>query len=136
MKVWYNLSAIKSFKDTLQKYTMYHLEVLLSVYFAVRFARGCTNDFDSILKIFKSLQNFWRRVTDITSFRKRLESSLGHTLNFCLNLVQYCFQNIYQKESLTWSSTVILSQTKEGQSRSEFHLVGLENSETTSTSSV
>ena len=36
-----------------------------------------------ILKIFKSLQNYWHRVTDITSFGKRLESSLGHTLNFC-----------------------------------------------------
>ena len=30
----------------------------------------------SILKIFKSLQNYWHRVTDITSFGKRLESSL------------------------------------------------------------
>ena len=43
----------------------------------------------SLLKLFKSLQNYWHRVTDITSFGKRLECSLGHTLNFCPNLVQY-----------------------------------------------
>ena len=47
----------------------------------VRFA--CTSVLISILKLFKSLQNFWHRVTDITSFGKRLGSSLGHTLNFC-----------------------------------------------------
>ena len=34
---------------------------------------------------------------------------LGHTLNFCPNLVQYRFKNMYLKESLTRSSTVILS---------------------------
>ena len=75
----------------------------------VRFARCCTSVFISILKIFKSLQNYWHRVTDITSFGKRLESSLGHTLNFCPNLVQYRFKNMYLKESPTRSSTVILS---------------------------
>ena len=48
-------------------------------------------------------------VTDITSFGKRLESSLGHTLNFCPNLVQYRFKNMYLKESPTRSSMVILS---------------------------
>ena len=54
-------------------------------------------------------QNVWHRVTDITSFWKRLESSSGHTLNFCPNLVQYRFRIMYHKESLTLSSTVILS---------------------------
>ena len=68
----------------------------------------------SILKNFKSLQNYWHRVTDITSFGKRLESSLGHTLNFCPNLVQYRFKNMYLKESLTRSSTVILSTNQGG----------------------
>ena len=63
----------------------------------------------SIFKIFKSLQKYWHRVKDITSFGKRLESSLGHTLNFCPNLVQYRFKNMYLKESPTRSSTVILS---------------------------
>ena len=63
----------------------------------------------SILKIFKSLQNLWHRVTDITSFGKRLRSSLGHILNFCPNSVKYRFRIIYHKESLTLSSTVILS---------------------------
>ena len=32
MKLWYDLSTIKPFKDTLEIYTMYHLELLLSVY--------------------------------------------------------------------------------------------------------
>ena len=67
----------------------------------VRFARCCTSVFD--LKIFKSLQNYWHRVTDITSFGKRLESSLGHTQNFCPNLVQYILvktsnRTIYKRE--------------------------------------
>ena len=75
----------------------------------VRFARCCTSVLISILKIFKSLQNFWHRVTDITSFWKRLGTSLGHTLNFCPNLVQYRFRIMYHKESHTLSSTVILS---------------------------
>ena len=62
-----------------------------------------------ILKIFKSLQKYWNRVTDITSVGKRLESYLGHTLNFCPNLVQFRFKNMYLKASLNWFSTVILS---------------------------
>ena len=74
-----------------------------------RLARCCTCVFDFHSKIFKSLQNFWHRITDITSFGKRLGSSLGHTLNFCPNLVQYRFRIMYHKESLTLSSTVILS---------------------------
>ena len=48
----------------------------------------------SILEIVKSLQNYWHRVTDITSF--------------CRNFVQYRFENMYLKESLIRSSTVIL----------------------------
>ena len=60
------------------------------------------------------LSDFWHRVTDITSFGKRLESSLGHTLNFCPNLVLYRFKNMYVKESLSPSSTVILSTNKGG----------------------
>ena len=63
----------------------------------------------SILQIFKSLQNYRHSITYITSFGKHLESSLGHTLNFCPNLVQYRFNNMYLKESLTRSSTMILS---------------------------
>ena len=34
---------------------------------------------------------------------------VGHTLNFCPNLVQYRFKNMYLKESPTRSSTEILS---------------------------
>ena len=61
----------------------------------------------SILKISKLLHNYWHRVIDITSFEKHLESSLDHTLNFCRNLVIFRSKNIFQKESLTRSSTVI-----------------------------
>ena len=61
----------------------------------------------SILIISKLLQNCWHRVIDITSFKKHLESSLDHTLNFCRNLVIFRSKNICQKESLTRSSTVI-----------------------------
>ena len=82
----------------------------------------------SILKIFKSLQNYWHRVTDITSFEKHLESSLGHSLSFYPNLVKYRFKNMIMKEFLPgllrWSSL----QTMEDQSRSDFGLAGLENS--------
>ena len=39
----------------------------------------------STLKFSKLLQSYWHRVIDITSFEKRLECSLDHTLNFsCL----------------------------------------------------
>ena len=90
----------------------------------------------AILKISKLLQNCWHRVIDITSFEKHLESSLDHTLDFCRNLVIFRSKNICQKESLTgllrWSSL----QTKEGQRNTEFLLVGFENSQTPSTTTV
>ena len=61
----------------------------------------------SILKISKLLQNCLHGVIDITSFEKHLESSLDRTPNFCLNLVIFRSKNMYLKESLTRSSTVI-----------------------------
>ena len=61
----------------------------------------------SILKISKLLQNCLHRVIDITSFEKHLESSLDRTPNFCLTLVIFRSKNVYLKESLTRSSTVI-----------------------------
>ena len=61
----------------------------------------------SILKISKLLQNCLHRVIDITSFEKHLESSLDCTPNFCQNLVIFRSKNMYLKESLTRSSTVI-----------------------------
>ena len=75
----------------------------------VRFARCCTSvsDFHS-----KNLQITSKLLTQgyrYHKLRKNLESSLGHTLNFCPNLVQYRFKNMYLKESPTRSSTVILS---------------------------
>ena len=90
----------------------------------------------SILKIFKSLQNFWHRVTDITSFGKRFGSSLGHTLNFCPNLVKYRFRIMFHKESLTLSSTVILFTNFGGSKAKRISSRRARNSETPSTSSV
>ena len=74
----------------------------------VRFARCCTSVFDFHSKNLQITSKLWHRVTDITSFGKRLGSSLGHTLNFCPNLVKYRFRIKFHKESLTLSSTVIL----------------------------
>ena len=59
-----------------------------------------------ILKIFKLLQKYFHRVTNIISFEKHLESSSCHTLSFCLNLLKYRFKNMFLKESLIRSSTV------------------------------
>ena len=61
----------------------------------------------SILKIFKLLQNYLHRVTDVTGFEKHLESSAGHTLTFYLNLVKYRFKNMFRNTSLNRSFTVI-----------------------------
>ena len=44
-----------------------------------------------ILKIFKSIQNYYRRVTDNANLGKYVESFLGHILNFCSNFVKYHF---------------------------------------------
>ena len=61
----------------------------------------------SILKISKLLQNCWHRFIDITSFEKHLESYLDHIPNFCQNLVILRSKNMWFKESLSRSSTVI-----------------------------
>ena len=89
----------------------------------VRFARWCTNVLISILNIFKSLQTYFAGVADITSFGTRLESYLGPTRNFCPNLVQYRFKNMYLKQSLTRSSTVILSCYKLRRVKSETNFI-------------
>ena len=52
----------------------------------------------SILKIFKSLQNYWHMLTDTTSFEKHVERSSGHTLSFYQNFVKCRFSNIFLKE--------------------------------------
>ena len=46
----------------------------------------------SILNNCKVLPNNLQMVTYITSFENRLESSLGHTLNFYLNFCKLSFQ--------------------------------------------
>ena len=76
----------------------------------------------SILKFFKSITNYWHRVTDMTSFEKYLESCSDHTMTFYLNFVsRICFGRNLSRRLLQWSSL----QTKEGQIRSKFRLVGL-----------
>ena len=63
----------------------------------------------SIQKIFKSLPNYWHRVTDIIRLEKKHVSNYsGHTLTFYLNLVKYNFKNMFLKERLTRSFTVFL----------------------------
>ena len=68
----------------------------------------------SIVKIFKSLQYYLHRVTDITSFEKHLESSLGHNLRICPNwwniVSRICFWRNLSLGFLRWSSL----QNKEG----------------------
>ena len=77
-----------------------------------------------LFEIFKSLQNYWNRVTCITSFDKYLEFFKSYsTLSFCSDLVSYRFKNMFLKEPLTrW----FCLQTYEGQRRSKVHLVGIE----------
>ena len=56
-----------------------HLSYGIYISQLVRFARCCT----SILKMLKSLQNYWQRITDITNFEKHLgkffRSKFGET---------------------------------------------------------
>ena len=61
----------------------------------------------SILKIFKLLPIYRHRITEMTSFEKHFESSSGHTPRFR-------FKNMFLKESLTRSSSVILSTNSGG----------------------
>ena len=60
------------------------------------------------LKLFKSKPNYivLTPVTDIAAY---LEWSSDHTLSFSPNLVKYRFKNMFLKEFITPSSTVILS---------------------------
>ena len=59
-------------------------------------------------------------VIDITSFEKHLESSLDHTPNFCRNLVIFRSKNMYLKESLNRSSTVIFFKIRRVQDTPNF----------------
>ena len=87
----------------------------------------------SIFKFFKSIPNYWHRVTDMTSFEKYLKSCSDHTMTFYLNFVsRICFGRNLSRRLLRWSSL----QTKEDQIRRKFRLVGLLNSHTPSTSRV
>ena len=67
----------------------------------VRFPGCCTYVLDFHSNIFRSLPNYWHRVTDITNFEKLFESSSCHTLSIYPNLVKYRFKNMFLKELVT-----------------------------------
>ena len=75
----------------------------------VRFSRCCTSVFDFHSKNHQITSKLLTQGNRYHKLRKRLETSLGHTLNCCWNLVIYLFRNMYLKESPTRSSMVILS---------------------------
>ena len=81
----------------------------------------------------QTTRTFWHRDKDTTSFEKHLESSLGYTLSFYLNLVKYRWKNIFLNESLPRSPRWSSLKTEKGPRRGEFRFVGLENSKTRST---
>ena len=75
----------------------------------VRFARYCTSVSDGHSKNLKITSKLLTQSYIDASFENNLESSSGHTLTFCLNLLKYRFKNtsMFQKETLTRSSMVI-----------------------------
>ena len=103
----------------------------------VRFARCCTSVFDFHSK---NLQITSKLLTQGYRYHK-LRKTFGKFFRSYSELLSkfgeisfqdYVSQGIAHPCLLRWSCL----QTSEGQRRSEFHLVGLENSETPSTSSV
>ena len=75
----------------------------------VRFARCCTSVFDFHSKNLQITSKLLTQGYRYHKLQKTFGKFLGHTLNFCPNSVKYRFRIMYHKESLTLSSTVILS---------------------------
>ena len=73
----------------------------------VRFARCCTSVSDLNSKNIQRTSNLLTQGYRYHKLRKHSESSSGYTMTCCQNLVKYRFKNMLQKESDTWSSTVI-----------------------------
>ena len=100
---------------------------------SVLFARRTTDVSDFHSKNFQFTSNYWHRVTDITNCWKHLGSSLNHTWNCCLIWYyidsRICFNRNHTPGVLRWFNL----QNKESQSHSKFHVLQLENSQTTST---
>ena len=94
---WFPIVNLPWLSGDVSRLTFYGIYILQSV----RFSSCCTSFLISILKIFKSIQNYWHRLTDIRSFEKYLEISSGHTLSFCPNFVHYRFKNMYPKLDLS-----------------------------------
>ena len=78
----------------------------------IRFARCCTIASDSHSKKYSNHFQTTNTGLQISHASKYLESSSVHTLIFYLNLVKYRFRNIFRKESLNRSSTMIYSTNK------------------------
>ena len=76
----------------------------------VRFTRSCTSCLDLHSKEysnhFKNIDT-GLQISHFETKKKHLEYSPCHTLSFCLNVVKYRFKNVFPKESITRSSTVI-----------------------------
>ena len=73
----------------------------------VRFARCCTSVSNFLSKNLQITSKLLTQCYIYHKLRMHLESSSGLTLTFCLNLVKYRFKNLFRKEFLTRSSTVI-----------------------------
>ena len=73
----------------------------------VRFARCCTSVLDFHSKNLQITSKLLTQGYRYHKLEKHLESSLDRTPNFCRNLVIFRSKNMYLKESLTRSSTVI-----------------------------
>ena len=105
----------------------------------VRFARCCTSVFDfhsKHLQITSKLLTQGYRYHKLRKTFGKFFRSYKCTLNFCLNLVQYRFRIMYHKESLTLSSTMILSTNIGGSNANQITFRRAQNSEIPATSSV
>ena len=71
----------------------------------VRFARCCTIVLDFYSKSLQITSKLLTQGYRYHKLWKTLGNSLGHTLDFCPNLVQNRLKNMYLKESLIRSST-------------------------------
>ena len=103
----------------------------------VRFARCCTSVSDFHSKNLQITSNLFTQGNKYHKLRKTFEKFFGSYSKLLSKFLAQHTNCSFKNESLTWFSVDHLNlQTKEGQRRSEFHLFGLENILTPSTSNV
>ena len=104
----------------------------------VRFARCCTSVFNFHSKTLPITPKLLTQGYRYHKLRKTFGKFFRSYSELLSKFGEYSFKNMNLKESLTWFFTVILSTKlrRVKERRSKFHLVGLENSQTPSTSSV